>query len=275
MGFSLDGYRAEASALISSGVNGGYKKAAIVVSSRDIRNAGNKQKTAFLLSVLRNWIPCWRDKLLSDLAEAAGVMDSRILTPNRLKCLPGAWNKFWHALGEGSCFWKKSSPELVAFWPCLGRMSNFRKTKGLLAALQYQFKTEQCSWHPQYQTGEGSPLPSAACAEALLQPGHLQAWPSQLWTTQSLGKDAAVTGLAVGRGHGAPANLVPLYWTFLAFPKGLEKFLLGCLQYIAELIAWTPENEADWTDLPFTQTGDISFCNKTIQEADWTVWRWY
>lgn len=54
MGFSLDGYRAEASALIYSGVNGGYKKAAIVVSSRDIRNAGNKQKTAFLLSVLRN-----------------------------------------------------------------------------------------------------------------------------------------------------------------------------------------------------------------------------
>lgn len=82
--------------------------------------------------------------------------------------------------------------------------------------------------------GKGLPFPQkAACAEALLQPGHLQAWPSQLWTTQSLGKDAAVTGLAVGKGHGTPANLVPLYWTFLFFPKGLEKFLLGCLQYIA------------------------------------------
>lgn len=53
----------------------------------------------------------------------------------------------------------------------------------------------------------------------------LQAGPSHLWATQSFGKDAAVTGLAVGKGHGALANLgcgalanlVPLYWTILGF----------------------------------------------------------
>lgn len=36
----------------------------------------------------------FKGEVISGLAEAAGMMDSRILIPNRLKCLLGTWNKF-------------------------------------------------------------------------------------------------------------------------------------------------------------------------------------
>lgn len=77
-------------------------------------------------------------------------------------------------------------------------------------------------------------LRKQACAEALLLHRCSRAGPAQPWTTLSFSKDAAVTGLAVGKGHGALANLVPLYWTIQCFVAcvlwwGFGGFGFGCL----------------------------------------------
>lgn len=86
-------------------------------------------------------------------------------------------------------------------------------------------------------------LRKQAWAEALLLHQCSKAGPAQLWTTPYFSEDAAVTGLAVGKGHGALANLVPLYWTILCFFVcvlwcGFFFVVVGFVSLFFALVCW-------------------------------------
>jgi len=77
------------------------------------------------------------------LAEAAGVMGSRMPTvpPNRRQYLPGGTEQVL----TGVLLWVQDAAlgrsPLQNWWPFTRpRVKDFRKTKDLWAALQYQFK---------------------------------------------------------------------------------------------------------------------------------------